>query len=81
VGARIYRHECGACHGRQGEGGRAQGVPMLAGQYTSYLWRQVGKYVAKERIHDPDAPDEAFLSTFSHDELRDVFAYLSAADD
>ena len=54
---------------------------MLAGQYTSYLWRQVRKYRDGIRIHDEDAPEERLLSDFSDTELGDIFAYLSTVDD
>ena len=80
-GRKIYRKECASCHGKQGEGDQEKAVPMLTGQYTDYLWRQVEKYRNKIRIHDPDAPDEQLLNEFSDTELQDVFAYLSVMDD
>jgi cytochrome c553 len=81
TGKKLYKRECGSCHGTEGQGDTDDGVPMLAGQYTSYLWRQVDKYIAKTRIHDESAPEEDLLSEFSPEELRDIFAYLSVADD
>ncbi|MES9851165.1 MAG: c-type cytochrome [Candidatus Thiodiazotropha sp. L084R] len=80
-GRKTYRKECASCHGRDGLGNTKKAVPMLAGQYTSYLWRQVKKYREKIRIHDDDAPDEELLSEFSDTELTDIFAYLSIVDD
>lgn len=80
-GERIYKRECGSCHGAGGMGKQEEGVPMLAGQHTEYLWRQVDKYLAHERIHDKDAPDEELLADFTRDEIRDVFAYVSTLDD
>ncbi|MBW9267259.1 MAG: c-type cytochrome [Candidatus Thiodiazotropha sp. (ex. Lucinisca nassula)] len=80
-GQKIYRKECASCHGRDGMGDKEEAVPMLAGQYTNYLWRQVKKYREKIRIHDEDAPDDELLSDFSDDELTDIFAYLSILDD
>ncbi|MCU7920955.1 MAG: c-type cytochrome [Candidatus Thiodiazotropha sp. (ex Dulcina madagascariensis)] len=81
VGKKRYRKECGSCHGREGWGNVEKAVPMLAGQYTNYLWRQVKKYREKIRIHDEDAPDDELLSEFSDQELTDIFAYLSTVDD
>ena len=81
AGEKIYNKECKSCHGGQGSGNQDKAVPMLAGQYTNYLWRQVDKYLNKQRIHDPDAPDEKLLADFSKEELRDIFAYLSVCDD
>jgi cytochrome c553 len=37
AGGKIYHRECATCHGREGEGRADKAVPMLAGQYTSYL--------------------------------------------
>jgi cytochrome c553 len=81
AGRKLYKRECACCHGAPGRGDEEDGVPMLAGQYTNYLWRQVDKYIAKLRVHDESAPDEEILSEFSRDELRDIFAYLSILDD
>lgn len=81
VGEKIYNKECRSCHGSHGVGNAEKAVPMLSGQYTSYLWRQVDKYIGKQRIHDPDSPDDELLAAFSQEELRDIFAYLSIADD
>lgn len=80
-GKTLYRKECDSCHGKKGEGDHSKAVPMLAGQYTNYLWRQVNKYLKGVRIHDPDQPDDKLLAEFSRDELRDIFAYLSILDD
>lgn len=80
-GHKIYKRECASCHGRDGYGKRKKGVPMLAGQYTNYLWRQVKKLRAKIRIHDPDEPDEELLDDFKDDEIKDIFAWLSTMDD
>ncbi|MCB1858014.1 MAG: c-type cytochrome [Gammaproteobacteria bacterium] len=81
AGSKLYRKECASCHGKMGEGDKKKAVPLLAGQYTNYLWRQVEKYRNKIRIHDPDAPEDALLSEFTDEEIRDIFAYLSVLDD
>jgi len=80
-GAKLYKKECGSCHGSDGFGSRKKAVPMLAGQYTNYLWRQVKKLRDRVRIHDEDEPNEELLDDFSDEELKDIFAYLSIADD
>ena len=81
AGQKLYKRECASCHGRDGRGDQQGAVPLLAGQYTSYLWRQVDKYLKGIRIHDPSAPDDRLLAEFSRDELRDIFAYISVLDD
>lgn len=80
-GLKIYSKECDSCHGREGWGSHKKAVPMLAGQYTNYLWRQVKQLRTKQRIHDPDSPDEELLDEFTDEELTDIFAYLSTVDD
>ncbi|MCG8087640.1 MAG: c-type cytochrome [Candidatus Thiodiazotropha taylori] len=80
-GKKQYRKECASCHGRDGMGDMEKAVPMLAGQYTSYLWRQVKKYRNGIRIHDEEAPDDELLAEFTDQELTDMFAYLSILDD
>ncbi|MEJ1398700.1 MAG: c-type cytochrome [Candidatus Sedimenticola sp. (ex Thyasira tokunagai)] len=80
-GKKLYRKECGSCHGKEGWGDIKKAVPMLAGQYTNYLWRQVKKYREKIRIHDEEEPESELLDDFSDGELEDIFAYLSIVDD
>lgn len=79
-GERLYK-ECRSCHGRDGYGDHDKAVPMLAGQYTEYLWRQVGKYLDGIRIHDEESPDDELLREFTEAEIQDIFAYLSVIDD
>ncbi|MDM8547895.1 c-type cytochrome [Candidatus Venteria ishoeyi] len=79
AGEKRYNQECRSCHGNKGWG--KETVPMLAGQYTNYLWRQVAKYRKGLRIHDKDEPDEELLKDFTDSELQDIFAYLSIVDD
>ncbi|MCW8906647.1 MAG: c-type cytochrome [Sedimenticola sp.] len=80
-GEKIYSKECDTCHGKEGWGHEEKAVPMLAGQYTSYLWVQVKKLRKLERIHDVDSPNEELLNEFTDEELTDIFAYLSTVDD
>lgn len=80
-GEALYNKECRACHGRDGWGDAAKGMPLLAGQYTDYLWRQVKKYRDRVRIHDPDDPEDTLLEAFSDQDLGDIFAFLSSVDD
>jgi cytochrome c553 len=81
-GKKAYRKECSSCHGALAEGDQKKAVPMLSGQYTNYLWRQVEKYRKKIRIHDRSEPDEdELLSDFTDQEIQDIFAWLSIVDD
>jgi len=80
-GKKLYNKECRSCHGKRAEGDESDNSPMLAGQYTNYLWRQVDKYLNKIRIHDEEDPEEELLADFTREEIRDIFAYVSILDD
>ncbi|MBC8211759.1 MAG: c-type cytochrome [Gammaproteobacteria bacterium] len=81
TGEKLYKKECASCHGSDGYGDEKKVVPMLAGQYTDYLWRQVEKLRNRIRIHDVDDPKDELLDAFTDAELADMFAWLSTADD
>ena len=80
-GKKLYQKECKSCHGKQGEGDQKKGIPLVAGQYTKYLWRQLEMYLSGKRLHDEDDPEEEFLKSFSHEQLQDILAYISILDD
>jgi len=81
AGAKTYKAECASCHGAQGQG--KKNMPMLAGQYTQYLKRQVGLFIKGERNHDEDLKDRTkdVLNLLKPEEIRDILAYLSILDD
>ena len=81
AGARLYKTECSSCHKKDGMGNKT--VPMLAGQYTIYLKRQVDKFIKGERIHDEEMkdPSKDVLNQLKPEEIRDILAYLTTLDD
>ena len=80
-GKKLYQKECKSCHGKLGEGDQKDGTPMLAGQYTTYLWRQIDMYIKGKRLHDPEDVEEEFLKNFSKEELQDILAFITTLDD
>jgi len=80
-GEKLYKKECKSCHGKQGEGDAEDAVPLLAGQYQKYLWRQIDQYTKGKRLHDEDDPEEEFLKSFSKEQMQDILAYISILDD
>ncbi len=75
-GRLVYQKECAACHGRTGRG---RGMfPMLVGQYTSYLKRQVDAYLKADRPHDEEGAAQGVLYTLPAKDVQDVLAYLTA---
>ncbi|MBT3197365.1 MAG: c-type cytochrome [Gammaproteobacteria bacterium] len=81
VGQRLYRKECASCHGRDGTGKEKKGVPMLAGQYSNYLLKQLRAYQNGERIHDQEAANLSLFREYSDEEIHNLIAYLSILDD
>jgi cytochrome c553 len=74
-GGRIYQKQCAACHAKSGKG---RGMfPMLVGQYTSYLKRQVDLYLKGDRPHDEEGM-VGRLNDLKEDEIRDILAYLTS---
>lgn len=80
AGAKLYKGECASCHGLKGQG--RKNTPMLAGQYTNYMQRQVEKFIKNERIHDEEAkPGKDILNLLKPEEIRDILAFLTTLDD
>lgn len=75
AGGKVYQEHCGGCHGRQGKG---RGLfPMLAGQYTSYLQKQIDAYLRAERPHEDEVAKEGILYQLKPDDIRNILAYLT----
>ena len=74
-GEAIYQKNCVTCHAKNGMG-RGK-FPMLVGQYTSYLKRQMEKYVKGERPHDEEGVG-GLLNTLKEEDLQDILAYLTS---
>jgi len=74
-GGRIYQKQCAACHGKTGKG---RGMfPMLVGQYTNYLKRQVDLYLKGDRPHDEEGM-VGLLNALNEKEIQDILAYLTS---
>jgi cytochrome c553 len=73
-GEAIYQKGCASCHGKTGRG-RGK-FPMIVGQYTNYLKKQMDAYVKGERPHDED-DSRGILATLKESDLQDILAYLT----
>ncbi|MCX7167572.1 MAG: c-type cytochrome [Rhodocyclales bacterium] len=74
-GEAIYQKKCVTCHGKTGMG---RGMfPMLVGQYTSYLKRQMEKYVKGERPHDEEDVG-GMLNALKEEDMQDILAYITS---
>ena len=73
-GEAVYKENCAHCHGKDGRGRSA--FPMLIGQYTNYLKRQVDLYLKGDRPHD-DEGTRGILNDLKAKDIDDVLAYLT----
>lgn len=74
-GGKIYQKQCAACHGKTGKG---RGMfPMLVGQYTNYLQRQVELYLKGDRPHDEEGT-VGLLNALKAQDIQDILAYLTS---
>lgn len=77
-GKGIYQKQCASCHGKTGKG-RGK-FPMLIGQYTNYLMKQMEAYVKGERPHD-DNDSRGILAELKTSDMQDILAYLTTLQD
>ncbi len=78
AGGALYKKECASCHGNAGQGrGR---FPMLTGQYTNYLMKQVDAFIKKERPHEEVDPG-GILNQLTQQTLQDIIAYITSLQD
>ena len=81
AGQQIYKRDCSSCHGRDGYGKNHKDIPMLAGQYTNYLRKQIKSYQSGERIHDNENPSDSIFLEYGQQQIHNLLAYLSILDD
>lgn len=74
-GEKLYQKQCAACHGKTGKG---RGMfPMLVGQYTNYLQRQVDLYLKGDRPHDEEGT-VGLLNGLKAQDIQDILAYITS---
>jgi cytochrome c553 len=74
-GGEIYADQCAFCHGKTAKGGGR--FPLLAGQYTSYLKKQISAYLKGERPHDEE-DSRGVLAELKEQDIQDVLAWLTS---
>lgn len=76
AGKAVYEEGCVRCHSRTGLGDDKN--PLLAGQHTRYLRRQIELFLAGSREHKSV---DILFGTLSSADIDNVLAYLSLMDD
>ena len=80
-GRKFYDNECATCHAKDGSGIKKKKAPMLAGQYSEYLLRQIKNYRSGERLHDEEEDDRELFNEISDELIHGMLAYLATLDD
>lgn len=76
AGMEIYRLGCRKCHGADGKGRGS--TPMLSGQYSEYIRLQIDHFLNGVRANPKMS---AALGALSAEDIDNLLAYLSIADD
>ncbi len=74
-GGKVFQKECASCHGKTGLG-RGK-FPLLVGQYTIYLKKQIASFLKGERPHD-DNESRGILAELKESDIQDILAYLTS---
>lgn len=72
-GAELYK-KCIVCHGKRGEGKKAQNAPAIGGQYDWYVVTQLNNMKNKTRINKIMDP---YINKLEAKEFSDLAAYIS----
>ncbi len=72
-GAALYK-KCMTCHGKRGEGKKAQKAPAIGGQYDWYIELQVNNMKSGERINKVMNP---YIKNLSEQDVKDLANYIS----
>lgn len=75
AGKGTYDTLCARCHGETGRGRGS--IPMLVGQYSAYLGRQMSQFRAGDRLHDVEEIGKGALDGLSAADLQNVLAHLT----
>ena len=78
-GKELADSTCGKCHGADGVSTTA-GVPNLAGQRPSYVYRELKAYQGGERASGGAAHDMKLMKFLSDEALANVAAYYASLD-
>jgi cytochrome c553 len=72
-GNALYK-KCIACHGKRGEGKKAQKAPAVGGQFDWYITKQIMDMKTGERINKVMNP---YIKKLSQQDVKDLSAYIS----
>lgn len=78
-GRQMFTMDCAGCHRENGQGDKAKGYPVLAGQHFRYLVRQMEdiRYGYRQAA-DPDMV--RIIKKYKVDKLQSIAAYLASLE-
>ena len=84
LGRNIYRggvidikiQACIACHGPNGLGNYAAGIPMLSGQHAEYVYQQLKNFQSGLRSNDQNKMMRNIVHRMTDNEMRAVSHYI-----
>lgn len=75
-GASLYGERCASCHGPRGEGDDEEAIPLLAGQHSAYLLRQMYDSVDRRRPTLASLHEKP-IKSLDFEQLRAIADHLS----
>ncbi len=76
LGEGVYARQCKKCHGKKAAGRGS--VPQLTGQYSDYIRLQIQDFREGKRVNKRM---DKFIQALTEDDIDNLLAYLSVADD
>lgn len=75
-GEELYRKDCVACHGPEGEGNAAAGFPRIQGQHFNYLVRQF-EWIRDGKRRNANPAMVQAVKGYNDDDIGAVMDYVS----
>lgn len=76
-GQSLYQ-KCIACHGAEGYGKKSQQAPMVAGQHSWYVSKQIQDIKNKVRVNANANKMYPFVKNLTDQEIENLAAYIES---
>ncbi len=75
-GKKLFKENCLACHGENGEGNAEQLFPRIQGQHYNYMIRQI-KWILEGRRRNVNPAMVAIVKALSEEDIAKIVNYVS----
>tara|TARA_B100000035_G_scaffold147765_1_gene125984 strand:- start:112 stop:729 length:618 start_codon:yes stop_codon:yes gene_type:complete len=72
----IKIQACISCHGPNGQGNYAAGIPMLSGQHSQYTYQQLKNFQSSMRSNDYNKMMRNIVHRMTDEEMKAVASYI-----